>query len=74
MARHRFRAALTASPSQAGATALTPGAFMPCPVPVLQTLTSNQQQAVQEIYRLAQESAEKQLRQQRVWLATFSRN
>jgi len=59
MAAHRLQAAFSPGPSTP--TAELSG-FMPCPLVLLGVLSAPQQQFIQEIYRIARERTEAQLR------------
>ena len=59
MAVHRFRDLLT-SPAAPSPSEAAPAGFVPCPVPVFQLLTPDQQQYVVELYRLAREQVQAQ--------------
>jgi hypothetical protein len=62
MSAHRFRALLpSTSPARANTSVMSCG-FVPCPAELLGLIPVPQHQFVQEVYRLARERAEAQLR------------
>jgi hypothetical protein len=73
MSAHRFRALLSSTSAPRANTSAMSCGFVPCPAPLLCLIPAPQQQFVQEVYRLARERAEAQLRPA-VRQPEFSRN
>jgi len=73
MSAHRFREFVFASTSQTRPVAAS-CAFMPCPSVLLATLSAPQQTFIQEVYRIARERTEAQLRPARRAIPEFSLN
>lgn len=73
MKAHRLREYFEAT-SSSTAIAVSVSGFVPCPCVLMAGLPSGQWQQVQEIYRLARERAEAQVRSQRRRLPEFSMN
>jgi len=71
MPAHRFRELLAETTVTHVPSAAANGAFMPCPI--MGVLPPAQQTFVQEVYRIAQERTEEQLRSRRT-CPSFSMN
>jgi hypothetical protein len=73
MSAHRFRALLrSTSPAPVGTAGASCG-FVLCPVPLLDLFSAPQHQFIQEVYRLARERTEAQVRPA-IRLPEFSSN
>jgi hypothetical protein len=71
MAAHRFRSLLQ-RPARSVATNEAASAFVSCPALLMGSFAPGHQLFVQEVYRLARERTESQLRPEESWPPVFS--
>jgi len=71
MAAHRFRSLLQRSARSVAINEVA-SAFVPCPAILMGSLAPQQQLFVQEVYRMARERTESQLRADESWPGVFS--